>query len=284
MNETENNKTNHVRPKHYRAPLYIAASVFLGSALLFGGWKCFFDTTLDGSWGLQLKLPDSEEELNYNFTFDGNGGLKYHAGGQTTMGKYYAGMENGKPLLTVYLMNGNDPYTAKFNYSFDGNIFSGRKLNLVDLSGFYFTADTAESDEKTVESKKNFTDSVTEDGVTYYKWTLVPAEPIIKQNKPENFTPDKEILGTWYYSADDASNSYTFTFNDDGTFEQYNSQNEIFGSYTVSDGKVDVSYFNIANLEMEGELKYSLNDGKLTIGSHEFTKTDDKYAFKTEIK
>ena len=284
MNENENIQKKPARQKYYRAPLYIAASVFLGSALLFGGWKCFFDTTLDGSWGLKLTVPDSEEEINYNFSFDGNGGMKYHAGGQTAIGKYYTGTENGKPLLTIYMVNGSEPFTAKFNYSFDGNIFSGRKLDLVDLSGFYFTADTKDSDEKTVEAKKKFTDSVTEDGITYYKWTLVPAEPVIKQNKPEGFTPDKDILGTWYYSAEDPSNSYTFTFNDDGTFEQYNSTNEILGSYTISDGKVNVSYYNIANIEMSGELDYSLKDGKLTMCSHEFAKTDNKYAFKTDIK
>ncbi len=285
MNETEKISKKKSHPKHYRAPLYTSAAIFLGSAVLFGGWKCFFDTSINGSWGLELNLPDSDEKINYNFTFDGNGGLRYQSGGQTAIGKYFLGTENGKSLLTVFLTNGDDHLSAKFNYSIGGNVFSGRSLELTDLSGFYFTADTEESDKETIEAKKKITDSVTEDGTTYYKWKFVPSNIKIKQDKPENFTPDKAILGTWFYKAEEPTYSYTFTFNDDGTFEQYNSQNEIFGSYNVvSDGKLKVSYYSISNTQMEGELTYSLNGDKLTIGSHEFEKTNDKYAFNTEIK
>lgn len=282
-NSLEIPKPAAVKIRHYRVPLIIAACIFLATVIFFCSWKCFFDTSIEGTWGIDINISDSDD-VNYNFTFDNDNMVRYQAGGQAAIGRYYFSSSEGKDIITVYLSSGSEQLTASFNYAFEGNVFTGRTLKLTDLSGFFFAPDTDASDESEVKAKKKITDSITEDGITYYCWNFTPSSEKFKVDKPKNFKADKELIGTWLYMADEEGYSYTFTFNDDGTFEQRNYQSEVHGKYTVSDGVCSVSYYSLGNVEMEGDLNYSVDGNKLTLGSQEFEKTNDKYAYQSEIK
>lgn len=279
------NDTKPVRQKRYRAPLIIAACAFAVTILFFCGWKCFFNTDIRGCWRLEVSVPDSDKKIEYNFTFEDNNVMRYQTGGQAAIGRYFLSKKNNKDVLTFFLTNGqNYPLSAEFNYDFSGNVFTGRKLSLTDRSGFLLSPDGEDTDSETIEAKKKITGSVKENDLTYYVWDLTsPAQEDFKQDKPaEDFKEDKQLTGTWIYKADEEGFDYTFTFNSDGTFEQRNFESEIHGTYTVSDGKCKVSFYSLSNTLMDGELAYSVKDGVLTFGTHEFTRTNDKDAYKVK--
>lgn len=271
------------RQKRYRAPLIIAACAFAVTILFFCGWQCFFNTDIKGCWKLEISIPDSDKKAEYNFTFEDNNVMRYQTGGQAAIGRYFLSKKNGKDLLTFFLTNGqNYPLSAEFNYSFSGNIFTGRHLSLTDLSGFLLVPDDKDADSENVAAKQKITGSVKENDTTYYVWDLTtPSHEEFKQDKPaENFREDKQLTGTWIYKAEEDGFDYTFTFNSDGTFEQRNFESEIHGTYSVSDGKCKVSFYSLSNELMDGELAYSVKDNVLTFGTHQFTRTDDKNAYK----
>ena len=272
------------KPRRYRAPLIIAACIFAATILFFCGWKCFFDTDIKGCWRLEIQVPDSDKKIEYNFTFEDDNVMRYQTGGYAAIGRYYLDSKSDRDTITFFLTNGqNYPLSAEFDYQFSGNVFTGRTLSLTDRSGFFFAPDGADADESTVESKKKITDSVKENNTTYYIWNLkTPAQEKYDYYTPdEEFKEDKELTGTWVYKSGEAGYDYTFTFNSDGTFEQRNHESEIHGVYRLSDGKCKVGFYSLSNQYMEGDLSYSFKDGKLVLGNHEFTRTDDKYAYKS---
>lgn len=275
--------TKKKRFRHTRGPLIAAAGIFAATACFFGAWKCFFDSTLDGTWGVELTVPNTEEKVYYRFSFLDNNTVRYQSGGQAAIGRYYLNDDDNSHTLNMSFTNGGAVMNAQFGYSFSGNIFTGRQLSLKDISGFFFAPDTADSDETQVKAKKTITDSVEENGTTYYVWNLTPAEEKFRQDKTENFTPDKKLVGIWYAKAEDESQtSYTIVFNEDGSFEQRNFESEIYGRYFLSDNKCTIRYYAIDSNEMGAELDYSVSEGKLTLGTHEFVKTNDKYAYASE--
>ncbi len=269
--------------KHTRTPLIIAACIFVAVSLFFGVMKCFFDSSFEGTWGVDLTVPDTNESVNYRFSFSENNTVRYQSGGQAAIGRYYLDVDEGENVVNMYFTNNGANMVAKFGYSFSGNIFTGRQLSLKDLSGFFFAPDNDKSDEAQVKAKKTITDSVEKDGATYYVWNMTPSQEVFKQDSSESFEPDEKLCGIWYAKSENSENlSYTIVFNKDGSFEQRNYENEIYGIYSVENGKCSIRYYAINGSKMGADLDYSIENGKLTLGTHEFVKTNDKYAYQSE--
>ena len=272
-----------VRTVHYRAPLIIAACIFLSVLIFFGVWKCFFDTDIVGTWGIEISLNTDSEKVPFNLTFEKDKTVRFHSGGVTYIGRYELTKDdNDDKLLYIYLSVYGQVQVFRFNYDIEGNILNGRNLKLVDLSGMLLSPDDSSSDKEYIENKKKITDSVMIDGITYYKWNFTPGNENYKISKNDGFKTDKKLVGTWLYDSKELDYSYTMTFNDDGTFEQLAPDVEIHGSYTVKDGVCSTSYYPMNNNIVEQSFDYNVKDGKLTFGSNEFTGTDNKYAYKSE--
>lgn len=276
-------KTVQKKQIHYRAPLIIAACIFLAALIGFGVWKCFFDTSLEGTWGIDIAAEDKSDNVKFNLTFSDDNTARFHSGGVVYVGRYE--LTNDKEhgdVINVYIPVYGQVQLFKFNYSFDGNIFTGRNLDLTDLSGMFLSPDDSSSEDEEVKSKKKTTDSVDINGTTYYKWKFISSSEGYKISKNNDFKKDKKIIGSWLYKNDDLSYAYTMTFNDDGTFEQLAPDLEIHGTYTVKDGVCYTKFYSIGNSLSEQSFDYKVDGDKFTLEQNEFVKTNDKYAYISE--
>ena len=248
--------------KRVRAPIIIAACIMLCTVIGFAVWKCFFDTSILGSWTLTQdgtggKLQSVGDPTG--LTFNKNNELLYTYGGITLIGKYYITENESKDDTKVHIVltnNGQMINNVYFDYSLDGNVFTGRSLRLSnDYNG-------------------------TEYRQIYKNTALSQKVNMYKDNKT-----DKALVGSWLYKSEDEGYPYTLTFNSDGTMEQNSSEISLRGSYTADGGKLKYKVVAAENKEQEYELTYKIKDNKLTLQDNfELTKVSDKYAFKTGIK
>ncbi len=248
--------------KRVRAPIIIAACIMLCTVIGFAVWKCFFDTSILGSWtltqdGTSGKLQSVGDPTG--LTFNKNNELLYTYGGITLIGKYYITENESKDDTKVHIVltnNGQMINNVYFDYSLDGNVFTGRSLRLSnDYNG-------------------------TEYRQIYKNTALSQKVNMYKDNKTDN-----ALVGSWLYKSEDEGYPYTLTFNSDGTMEQNSSEISLRGSYTAQDGKLKYKVVAAENKEQEYELTYKIKDNKLTLQDNfELTKVSDKYAFKTGIK
>ena len=261
----KNEQTPDTKPKKHkkvRAPIIIAACIFLCTVLGFAVWKCFFDTSILGSWtltqdGTGNKLQSVGDPTG--LTFNNNNELLYTYGGITLIGKYYITENENKDDTRVHIVltkNGQMINNVYFDYTLDGNVFSGRSLRLSnDYNGTEYTQ-------------------------IYKNTALSQKVNMYKDNKT-----DKTLVGSWLYKSEDEGYPYTLTFNSDGTMEQNSSELSLRGSYTAEGGKLKYKVVAAENKEQEYELTYKIKDNKLTLQDNfELTKVSDKYAFKTGIK
>lgn len=296
--ETESNtivKTKNTKQRKIGVPLIIAACIFLAVVLFFGAWKCFFDTSIIGTWsiGIETTKTDSEtkeevkETISYTFDFDDNGNVGLHRAGTTLTGRYSLVNDgDGNPKLKISISNLGQPYiSADFYYTVCGNIFTGRTLKLTDCTGLFLTPDEAASDSQTdeQESKMKLADSTVIDNYRYYILDFKPSEMTYKVVYYDDFKPDSKVTGSWLYKNGDSGYNYTYTFSEDGTFEMISSEIYTKGSYKIDDGKITVHYFDINGTEYETPIDYSVDGNKMTFGGYEITKTDSKYDYKQEI-
>lgn len=274
------------RIKRYRAPLIIAAGVFLISLLFFTGWKVFFDRSIEGTWQVNMTSADGNKSLKYDLTFSDDQTVRLHNGGVSCIGRYYfIDREEYGDVIAIYINQSGTPYiAADFGYSFAGNAITGRILQLTDYSGLFFSPDQASADPQSVEEKKSITGSIVKDDATYYVWDFRPAVfENVRSEIPDPST-DKPLTGSWLYADPEKDDSYTLTFSQDGTFEQFSYDTEITGSYSADGEKIKLSIVAISGNPVDTEVEYSIKDDKLIYNNLSLTRTDDKYAFKSEIK
>lgn len=272
--------------KYYRTPLIIAACVFFASLLFFTGWKLLFDTSIEGTWKVNMVSADGSKTLNYDLTFSSDQTVTLHNGGVSCIGRYYfVDREDYGKVIAVYINQSGSPYiSADFGYALEGNYFTGRVLRLTDYSGLFFTPDNADADQKEVEEKKSITDSIVKNDVTYYVWDFKPADvEYMLKDIPEK-TVDKSLTGSWLFTDSDADYSYTITFDEDGTFEQCSYDTDIKGIYSADGSNLKLSIVTISGSPIETEVTYTIKDNKLKYNNLEFAKTNDKYAYKSQIK
>ncbi|MDD6489358.1 MAG: DUF5640 domain-containing protein [Clostridia bacterium] len=288
-------KTKKLNQRKIGVPLIIAACIFLATILFFGVWKCFFDTSIAGTWSFSIEKTttnsetkkEEKEVVSYDFDFDNNGNFGMHRGGTTLKGRYEFVDYDGTPMLKISISNLGQPYiTANFDYDVCGNIFTGRTLRLTDRTGLLLPPDEESSDSKTDEqkAKMKIADSTVIDGYRYYIPEFKSSELTDKVEYYDDFKPDSKLTGSWLYKNGDSGYDYTYTFGDDGTFEMISSEIYTKGSYRIDDGKITVHYFDINGTEYETPLEYSVDGNKMTFGSMEVTKTASKYDYKQEIK
>ena len=303
----ENNSANNVydsgkkqKTKKYHAPLYIAACIFLASILIFSSFLCFFNTDINGTWGLRIKGADGNKDLVFNLSFDDTV-ARLQSAGTVYIGRLSIKDENGEPLrddsgnplMSISMnLNGN-PFVFKFNYFFSGNIITGRTLKLTDLSGMFLEPDNEKTDKEEVQKHKKNNEYIEKDKTVYYIWSLTPSVEKFDIKKEKNFKPDNKLLGSWLLKRDDDAYPYTLTFNKDGTFEQLAYEMEVYGVYTVDKGKLTLKFVQLGNNDSETTFDYSVDNKKLNLKQEyngtalfniELKKTNDKYSFKSEIK
>ncbi len=266
-------------------PLTVAAIIFILTLLFFGVWKCFFDTSIVGSW--TFKINEAERKYTYNFTFEDDNVVRYHYGGRTFIGKY--NFTENKPQVHIFISSlGMTFIDAYFDYSVTGNIFTGRELRLTDRTGLIFPPDeiSEETDQSDlVKLKKKIAKSKEEDGIRYYTLPFenYSVDPEIK--KYDNFKADSKLLGSWLYKDDETGYSYTFTFHKNGVMEQLSPEIAMTGGYQVKDGICTYNFIAAGGTTTDYSFDYTV-DGKTLLINDEIklTKTDNKYAYQTEIK
>lgn len=299
--ETESNtavmtKAKKPNQRKIGVPLIIAACIFLAAILFFGVWKCFFDTSINGTWSFSIEKTktDSEtkkemkETITYDFDFDNSGNFGMHRGGTTFKGRYqFVDDSDGEPKLKISITNLGQPYiTAEFDYAVCGNVFTGRTLKLTDRTGLLLPPDEVSSDSETEEqkAKMKIADNTVIDGYRYYILDFKSSELTDKVEYYKDFKPDSKVTGSWLYKNGDTGYDYTYTFGEDGTFEMISSEIYTKGSYKIDDGKITVHYFDINGTEYESPISYSIKDDKMTFGNMEVTKTASKDDYKQAIK
>ncbi len=286
--------------RHYRTPLYIAACIFLIAIMLFAGKQCFFNTDINGTWGMTVKGMDGKDDMVFNLSFDDTE-VRFQTGGTVYIGRLTKEDENGSRLTdengnSMLMLNMNlngKPFVFKFDYEFTGNAFTGRTLKLTDLSGMFYEPDTKDSDAEEVKKRKNNTEFVQRDNVTYYIWNFTPSVENYNIKTDKSFKADSKLIGSWLYKTEETAYPYTITFHKDGTFEQHSYETEIHGLYSVKDGVCTLRYTEIANAEREIILSYKTEDKILTLSQEyegstvmerKLTKTDSPYSYKSDIK
>lgn len=271
----------------FRAPIIIAACIFLCTLIGFGVWKCFFDTTITGDWAVEVTSNDGEKKLSYTFSFDDDHTFRMRSGGTSLVGKYYFDKKKNSdgtedPVFSIYLTNLGSRYIySDFGYSFDGNAFTGRILKLTDYNGLFFPSDDSSSDEETVKYKKSITDSIERDGITYYVWDFMKTDFTNKIEYFDDFKVDTSILGSWLYKEETSGYAYTLTFYDDGRFEQLSYESELNGSYKYSQDESMIRYYSLVGELVETPVTISIDGDTLTFNGLKYTKTTDKNDYKT---
>ncbi len=294
--DTSDEKATKVKSKSgrktplFRAPIIIAACIFLCTLIIFGVWKCFFDTSIAGDWLVEVNNTEGEKMFAYTFTFDNENHFSMNSGGTALIGNYYLDDKKNNdgtetPIFSIYLTNlGSSYITADFGYSFEGNIFTGRVLKLTDYSGLFFPPDDSSSDEESVKKKQAITESVKQDDKTYYIWTLKSSESSDKIEYYDDFTKKDEILGSWIFTEENSGYAYTLTFYDNGKFEQLSKESRLVGAYKAEDSTCTLGYYNLGGEKVDAPVSFAVDGDTLTFNGLEYKKTADKNDYKSVTK
>ena len=98
----------------------------------------------------------------------------------------------------------------------------------------------------------------------------------------------KNILGSWLYTDEKQGYNYTFTFYNDGRYEYLCSGSRHIGAYKTDGNQFTYNLVVDGDVVNEETFEFSLDDGKLTFITDNFTdtltKTNDKFSFENEIK
>lgn len=263
-------------PVRYRAPLYIAGGALAVSLAFFGGWKCFFDSSIDGTWGVSFKKPEGSGQTEYIITLNEDKTASLHNAGSTLIGRYrLLKDENGIPQFNLIISNSGEEYiNVFFDYTVSGNIFSGRTLSLTDRSWMLSTLEKEGEKHETVKIN----------GEEYNVFHFTPAVESFKVIPYQNFKADQKLLGSWLYTDSDSGTRYTFTFSEDGTFEQMSAERDIIGSYKTENNLCTLHYYYLGDQEFELPAEYRVNGDKLIFNGVEMTQTDNPKAYEQEIK
>ncbi len=229
-----------------QVPIIIAAVIVACVALAFLVLKCFFNTSIIGTWTIENDTATSDEAgedtvLTY-YIFDKDGTVSLSYGTMSYMGTYSVSTDDdGNKSVEMYI-----PYAylqATFDYNVSGNLFTGRKL-------VFSYDDTQNGETQTYKFKE--------------------AKRIMPELKAaDDFKADDALVGEWNYY--DGYYDYSYTFNSNGTVNiNQNDMIVIEGTYKLSDDKITVTYY--ADDEYTQDLEYSVDGDTLVIQGMQYFK------------
>lgn len=229
-------------------PIIIALICVVVVALGFLVFKCFFNTSVVGTWSVSndstadeaTTATQDEVGINY-YTFEDDGTASITLGTMKMVGTYTVTQEDGTQTITI-----NIPYVLQsaFDYEVTGNAFTGRTLLLTNTE---YQA----------------------------KFTLKSANIKAPELKPaEDFKSNEKITGKWKDQTDyNAGNAYniSYTFNENGTVS-INEGDQLYveGVYTYDDSTITVTYY--AGAEATMTLQYSFDGDILVINGLGYSK------------
>jgi len=257
MSEEINAKPKKKRRIYKRSidtPVIITFFIVLISLCLLAVFTIFFDTSMKGTWRLRMK--QGEQEYVYYLTMLDDNKFRYSFGGITYEGDYTINPETST-LSMSSSSYGRYNLRNDFKYKVVGNVFSGKGIALTG------------SDDKELPFLQT-------DGFV----------PVIKYYS--DFSPNNAMLGSWLYKDEKQGYNYTFTFYDDGRYEYLCSGSGHIGAYKTDGNKFTYNLVVDGDIVNEETFEFSLDDGKLTFITDNFTdtleKTNNKFSFENEIK
>ncbi len=250
-------------------------------------WKCFFDTSIIGSWELAFSIAD--HDYSYILSFHDDKTVDYSYGGITYTGRYTV-YSTDDAHTQVYLglsYFGSDICPRRMDFEISGNAFSGRTLRLTDRSGMIFPYDNLESQNTSaVELKTSVADYFVEDGIRYYVHSFKQRgdfDPYGVGFTAEDYTTDPDLLGCWLYSDADYGIYYTFNFYEDGSYDWLSSEFIIRGNYSAADGECTYYAYASDKSSQDMHFEYTIKDDVLSMntGGQVITmkRTSDKYDY-----
>lgn len=202
-------------------PIIISVIIVAVVALGFLVFKCFFDTSIVGTWSIESTASaDEAGEPDYSYktyyTFESNGTAKVNVGTIEYVGTYTLSTDDDGTRSVAINLTSSDTYS----YEVTGNIFTGRTLVFTD---------------------------------TYYGYSYTlngDSLDLPKLSADDSFTPNDSVTGDWNYY--DGYYDYTYSFNDDGTV-LINQLDMIYvkGTYTYTDDTITVTYYGSEETTMD---------------------------------
>lgn len=230
-----------VKPKKKRfiqIPIIISLVIVIGVALGFLIFKCFFNTSIVGTWAIedptQSEATADEASLSkiyYIFDDDGTASMAYgtmrYAGTYTVSGN--------EINMQIQLAN----LYASFEFSVTGNVFTGRTLTFKDSS--YDMEYTFHSTNREIPDMK----------------------------VDEDFKPIDKLTGEWNYF--DGTYDFNYNFKSDGTVSiDQNGMLFVDGVYNYTEDTITIKYFSDSEQIME--LDYTVDEDALVINGLQYLK------------
>lgn len=230
-------------------PIIISAVILVLVALGFLVFKCFFNTSIVGTWTVSdTATPDEasteEEETSKSYYIFENDGTAKIAIGTFRMEGTYTITTNDEGTRSVEI-NIPSALQGTFEFEVSGNELQGRKLVLTN-------PDYGQSID--FESTK----------------MIVPEMKV-----EEGFEPSEKLTGEWSY--DDGYYMMTYDLRKDGT-ASVNQSDVIFadGVYTYTEDMITIKYYTDSEVTME--LEYQLDGETLIVNGIPFTRVTDASA------
>lgn len=225
------------KKKHFiQIPVIISLIIVVGVALGFLVFKCFFNTSIVGTWAIEDPTQseasaDEASSAQTYYIFDDNGVASIAYGTMKYVGTYsVSGNEVNMEITSAYL-------SASFEFSVKGNVFTGRTLT--------------------------FTDSSYDTEYTFHSTSV--KVPDMKVD--EDFKPNDKLTGEWNYY--DGYYDFDYNFKSDGTVSI--GQNDMLfvdGVYSCTDDTITIRYY--ADTEQTMELEYFVDDDSLIINGLQY--------------
>lgn len=226
-----------------QVPIIISIAILLVVVLGFLVYKCFFNTSIVGTWSVKNTATSdeaslAEDTLKSYYTFDKDGEASITIGSMSMVGTYSLAEseEDGSLTVEIYIPS---VMQGSFQYTVSGNAFTGRTLILTD---------------------------------TYYgqSYEFEGTDLVIPELKPaDDFKTNDELVGTWTY--DDGYNKLSYDLRADGT-ATINQMDMLFaeGVYTYTDSQIIITY--MAYEESEMVINYMFDNDALIIDGYMFVK------------
>lgn len=237
-----------------QTPIIISLILVIIVALGFGVFKCFFDTSVVGSWivmkddenqSTEDEAKSEEEKVNERvyYIFNSDGTVSIKGGTIEQRGTYTVTTESAqddsysstpdqteaKQIITINIPN---VLQGSYYYKVTGNWITGRKLNL--SQPLYDGLDV---------DMKN---------VTYKEFKLTP---------DKNFKPSDKITDKW---VDSYGYGVSYDLKPDGTAVLNEMDTLIVrGTYTYTDDTITITYYNPAEGKMD--ISYTYENDVMTI-------------------
>ncbi|MCH5297624.1 MAG: hypothetical protein J1E85_08135 [Ruminococcus sp.] len=225
------------KKKHFiQVPIIISFIIVVGVALGFLVFKCFFNTSIIGTWAIEdptesETTADEASTVKTYYVFEDDGVLSLSYGTMKYVGSYtLSGNE-----VTMEINSAN--LYATFEFSVTGNVFTGRTLT--------------------------FEDSTYDTEYTFHSTSI--KAPKLKVD--EDFKPNDKLTGEWNYY--DGIYDFVYKFNSNGTVSiSQNNMLFVDGVYSCTDNIITIRYY--ADSEQTMEFEYEVDDDSLIINGLQY--------------